>query len=72
MIINKMLDLKTSGTVEVFNDDNAIPAWAGESVYALTEHGILEGMGMGRVSASTELTRAQTASLLCAVLEYDE
>ena len=72
VIINKMLDLKTSGTVEVFNDDNSIPAWAGESVYALTEHGILEGMGMGRVSAATELTRAQTASLLCAVLEYSE
>lgn len=72
VIINKMLDLKTSGTVEVFNDDNAIPTWAGESVYALTEHGIMEGMGMGKVSANTELTRAQTASLLCAVLEYTE
>ncbi len=72
VIINKMLDLKTSGTVEVFSDNNAIPAWAGESVYALTEHGILEGMGMGIVSANAELTRAQTASLLCAVLEYGE
>lgn len=72
VIINKMLDLKTSGTVEVFNDDNAIPAWAGESVYALTEHGIMEGMGMGKVSANAELTRAQTASLLCSVLEYNE
>lgn len=72
VIINKMLDLKTSGSVEVFHDDNAIPAWAGESVYALTEHGILEGTGMGRFSANTELTRAQTASLLCAVLEFSE
>jgi len=72
VIINKMLDLKTSGSVEVFHDDNAIPAWAGESVYALTEHGILEGTGMGRFSANTELNRAQTASLLCAVLEFSE
>lgn len=71
VIINKMLDLQTSGTVSVFNDDHSIPAWAEESIYALTEHGLLSGTGMGAVSANEELTRDQAATVLCSVLEYN-
>ncbi len=72
VMLNKILDLPTGGSVAVFHDDASIPAWAGQSIYALAEHGLLSGTGMGAISANSQLTRAQAASVLCAVLEFEE
>lgn len=72
VILGKLLDIKVSGTVSVFNDDSSIPAWAQESIYALSSNGILSGTGMGYASPFTEVTRDQAATMLCAVLSYEK
>ncbi|MCI8590507.1 MAG: cadherin-like domain-containing protein [Clostridiales bacterium] len=72
VILGKLLDIKVNGTIAVFNDDSSIPVWAQSSMYALSSNGILSGTGMGYASPYTEVTRDQTATMLCAVLEYQK
>ena len=50
-----------------FADKSDIPAWATEAIYSLNHLGILSAEN-GNISASSEITRAQTAQMLYALM----
>lgn len=54
----------SAGNIAAFSDDNAIPAYAKEAVYALNSKGIVNGLGNGIFAPQTFATRAQTAKIV--------
>lgn len=69
VMIGNILSAKAPVVKPVFADDSDIPAWAVDSIYALTSLGILSGTGNGYVSPHEEIDRAQVAELLAAVAD---
>ena len=67
VILNAIIGADTPEVVPVFADSSAVPAWAGPSLYALTELGILQGTGDGYLSPDSVLSRGQTAQILLSV-----
>ena len=52
-----------------FLDDGDISSYAKESVYALYEKGVINGMGSGMFEPLSHLTRAQAAKIICQILK---
>ncbi len=69
VMIGNILDPKVPILKPVFADASEIPAWAEDSMYALTAMGIIQGTGNGYVSPHEEIDRAQVAEMLSAVLD---
>jgi len=69
VILNNMLDAKQPVIKTVFADTTGVPAWAEDALYAMNALGILNGTGEGYIAPYSTLTRAQTAQMLCAVME---
>lgn len=69
VILSSMIGTKRPVIKTVFADESSIPAWANDAIGALAELGIMTGTGDGSISASSGLTRAQTACMLNAMME---
>jgi hypothetical protein len=66
-ILTRMIDAATPTIKPVFSDASDIPAWAAPSIYSLNYMGIL-GATDGNISPMADLTRADTAMILSAVM----
>lgn len=69
VLLNNIIGLPVPAVKAVFADNNAIPAWAADAIYALNECGIINGMGEGYISPYSSLTRAQTAQILYSITD---
>lgn len=65
-IVNRVLKASPSKNPEAFKDDSEIPSYAKDSVYALSEKGIVNGFSNGTFAPKTYATRAQTAKIIYA------
>ena len=54
-----------------FADHSEIPVWASEAIYSLNAAGIMNSRA-GYISPVAKITRAQTAQMLTAAMEYVE
>lgn len=68
VFLNNIIGLPVPAIKTVFSDNNTIPAWAADAIYALNETGIINGMGEGYLSPYSTLTRAQTAQILYGII----
>ena len=66
-ILARMIDAATPTTKPVFSDADSIPSWAASSIYSLGYMGILTPTN-GNISATSPITRADTATILAAVI----
>lgn len=69
VILRNIIRAEVSDSVSVFADNEAIPAWAYEAVYAMRELGIMNGMSGNSFSPNSTLTRAEVASILATVID---
>ena len=69
VMLNNLLDIKQPVIKPVFADETNVPAWAEDAIYALNEIGVLRGTGEGYISPYSVITRAQTAQILCSLME---
>ena len=67
LIVNNIVCGKAPIVKPTFADKSDIPAWATEAIYSLNHLGILSAEN-GNISASSEITRAQTAQMLYALM----
>ena len=70
-ILTRMIDAATPTSKPVFSDADSIPTWAAPSIYSLSYMGIL-GATDGNISPMAELTRADTATILAAVIHTEK
>lgn len=72
VILHRMLDgtQDVPVTAPVFADGDDVPAWAGEAVSTLAAYGILRPIE-GAISPDIVVTRADAASMLCALMRYE-
>ena len=71
VILANMLGLEEASVTPTFADGSEIPAWASEAIYSLNTAGIMTTSD-GYISATSKLTREQTAQMLAAVMQYVE
>ncbi len=62
-IVNRALKAAPSNGI-VFTDDNLIPSYAKDAVYALSAKGIINGFSDGTFAPTTYATRAQTSKII--------
>ncbi|MGM9684097.1 MAG: S-layer homology domain-containing protein [Eubacteriales bacterium] len=67
VMVGRMIDAATPTVTPTFSDADDIPSWARNSVYSLNALGILEAQGT-QISSANEMTRADTARMLCALM----
>ena len=72
VMINKLYNFNSEGSIAVFADSASVPAWAQSSLAALTYVGIMKGDTNGNISAYDGLTRAHTAVLLTNLMKFDK
>lgn len=72
VILNNILNAKQPVIKPAFADETNVPAWAEDAIYALNEIGILKGTGEGYISPYSIITRAQTAQILCTIMEMQK
>lgn len=70
VILNNLLCADTPASLPTLSDASDIPAWAAEAVYALCDAGILAPNGDGCIEARADLTRAEAADALYALMQY--
>ena len=71
VILCNLIGLNKSAVTPTFADSSEIPTWASESIYSLNSAGILAATD-GYIAPTANLTRAQTAHMLAAAMEYVE
>lgn len=69
LIVSKLVQAEVPTVKPIFPDRNDIPTWARDAIYTLNNLGILDSID-GSIAANSSLTRAQTAQMLCALMEY--
>lgn len=67
LIVNNIVKGNVPVVKPVFADKSDIPTWASDAIYSLNYLGILPAEN-GNISASAEITRAQTAQMLYALM----
>ncbi len=72
VILQNIIGVKVDPSVPVFSDNDAIPAWAQESVLACRQIGLMKGGADGSFSPSAGITRAEVAVILSAVYDMVE
>lgn len=68
VILTNILELPSPQVRAVFADSDSLPAWAADSLCALSDSGIFNGTGGGYISPYSVMTRAQTAQTVCNIL----
>ena len=71
LIVSKIVQRDVPTVKPTFADKNEIPAWASDAIYTLNDLGILTSEN-GNISATSSMTRAQTAQMLYALMNYIE
>jgi hypothetical protein len=69
LIVSRLVKGTVPTVKPTFTDRDDIPAWASDAIYTLNDLGILPSEN-GAIAANSHLTRAQTAHMLCALLDY--
>lgn len=69
VILEKVIGLESATVIPTFADGSEIPVWAQDAVYSLSAAGIMTPSG-GYISPSSAVTRADTAELLTAMMNY--
>jgi len=71
VVLKKMLKLENTelAIAPTFSDIDSIPAWAQDSVYVLSKYGVYP-IDNGSALPATELSRIESALMLCACLEF--
>jgi hypothetical protein len=69
LIVNNIVNGSAPTIKPTFADKNDIPTWAYDAVYALNDLGILVSNN-GEYMPSANITRAQTAQMLYALMDY--
>ena len=69
VILNNIIGAAVPTSTPIFTDIPDIPAWAQNSLYALSDLGILKGTGSNTISPHSTITRAQTAQILFKMLD---
>ena len=67
VIVGRMLEVAVPVIAPTFSDAEDIPAWASNSLAALSSMGVMETSG-GKISANEIMTRGETAKMLSAML----
>ena len=71
VILCNIVGFEDVAVTPTFADGSEIPTWASESIYSLNAAGIMVSHD-GYISATSKLTREQTAEMLAAVMQYVE
>ncbi len=71
VMLSNIIGLCDVAVTPTFSDNSEIPVWAKEAIYSLNAAGILNSSG-GYIAPTSTLTRAQTAQILAAAMEYVE
>ncbi len=71
VMLASMMDLPKPAVKPLFPDEDSIPTYAVDAMQALHSLGILSCIG-GEIAPLTSINRAQSAELLCAVMEYTD
>ena len=69
VILSNIVGLCDVPVTPTFADGNDIPVWAAEAIYSLNAAGIMNSQ-QGYITPTSPLTRAQTAQMLAAAMEY--
>ena len=69
VILSNIVGLRDVPVTPTFADGNDIPVWAAEAIYSLNAAGIMNSQ-QGYITPTSPLTRAQTAQMLAAAMEY--
>jgi len=69
VIINKIIGIKTDGSLQTFKDYDEIPAWAQEDIQKLCQIGILTKEN-GKINPNEAITREQAAQIIMSLLQY--
>ncbi len=72
VILNNMLDIEETVFRPVFRDETHIPSWAESAIYTMNNAGILCGVGEGYISPYSTVSRAQTAQILCILMDINK
>ena len=70
-ILTRMIDAATPTSKPVFSDADNIPTWAASSIYSLNYMGIMSAEN-GNIAPTAELTRADTATILAALMNAEK
>ncbi|MBE6553537.1 MAG: hypothetical protein E7666_04250 [Ruminococcaceae bacterium] len=71
VILANMVGVSDIAVTPTFNDQSEIPVWAKDAIYSLHAVGIM-GEESGYITPTAKITRAQTAQMLAAAMEYTE
>lgn len=69
VILQNIIQVKVDDSVAVFADNDSIPSWAYESIYAMKQIGVMNGVGDNAFSPNSVLTRAEVATILATVID---
>lgn len=69
VIVSRILNIKSTVTSTIFNDDHLIPKWAKGAVESLRREGILTGKTGNRFEPYDKATRAESVVILLRLLE---
>lgn len=69
VILSNIVGLCDVPVTPTFADGSDIPVWATEAIYSLNAAGIMNSQ-QGYITPTSRLTRAQTAQMLAAAMEY--
>jgi len=71
VMLSNIVGLCDVPVTPTFADGSEIPVWASEAIYSLNAAGIMNPQA-GYIAPTAKLTRAQTAQMLAAAMEYVE
>ena len=69
LIVSRLVNGSVPTVKPTFTDRNEIPTWASDAIYILNDMGILQSNN-GNIAPTSSLTRAQSAQMLYALMEY--
>ena len=69
VMLDHIIGLSDVAVTPTFADTSEIPVWAKDAIYSLNSVGIMNPSG-GYISPTEKLTRAQSARMLAAAMEY--
>ena len=72
VIVDRILSLPDNDTVITgqFDDCASVESWAGQALANLNAIGIFKGNGYGEMLPDNNVTRAETAEILCSICDY--
>ena len=70
VVLNNIIGAEVPVNAVPFTDNDSIPTWAQNALYALNDLGILRGTGAGSISPYSVMNKAQTAQILFNLAQY--